>query len=717
MFSFIKNKLAYQLTLYVVLFSLLVTLLVTGVQLVLDYRHEVSDIHHFLDSIEKTHMRSIEESVWALDDIQVNLQLEGLINRDDITYAAVLMDEVIIWSRGVIVPTRVVEVRHPIYHLSRKTRSCIGTFHIVASLEGVYKRLLRHFIIILFSNAIKTFLIAGFILLLFQRHLTRHLSVLAGFVQQWDIQKPSLPLTLDRELRTHHMDELDQVASVINSMQEKGYQAYETLKSQEEQLRMFFDSTEEGILALDEQGTCTFMNQACSRFFADTDKECTVGKNILRFLTTDCGNSRNGVQHGQFAEQILKTLRDGTVESCEGLQLFGVNGIPRVVALRSYPVFERELCSGALLFLKDISDQQRLEQEKQLLAKVIRYSPVVIIITSGAGRVQYVNPGFEQLMGLAADEVIGQKPGFLRKDLRVPGQFRKVMNSIGRGKQWRGRLTNRDCRGKIFTLDAAVSPVYGPDGMLANVVCVANDITRELGLQDQLYHAQKMEAIQQLAGSISHEFGNPLLGVRFVLRDLQKRTSLPPEDRELLALAEKECDRMRGLIRHLQRFDRPTSGLKKCFDLHEMLDDLFTFHRTFFASRKIQITKRYIASKMKINAVEDQLRQVVINLMLNAADAMKKDGDMITVTTAMEQERVVISVGDNGIGIPPEAMDHIFEPFFTTKPEVEGTGLGLPVSYAIIRAHGGRITVNSVPGKTVFRISLPCGDVNGTEGV
>lgn len=235
----------------------------------------------------------------------------------------------------------------------------------------------------------------------------------------------------------------------------------------------------------------------------------------------------------------------------------------------------------------------------------------------------------------------------------------------------------------------------------------ARDITQQVQLEQQLHHAQKMDAIGKLASSVAHEFGNPLVGMRFAMRDILNRSYLKEEDATLLSMAEKECDRMRGLIRDLQRFNRPTSGRRTTFNLHHLLDSLFVFHRRLLSLNKVRLVQLYDEQDIIISAVEDQLRQVFINLILNAIDAMEENGGVLTILTAASPEKAIISIKDNGSGVKPEAMDHIFEPFFTTKSAVEGVGLGLPVSYGIVQAHNGEIAVRSKPGNTVFEVTLP----------
>ena len=145
---------------------------------------------------------------------------------------------------------------------------------------------------------------------------------------------------------------------------------------------------------------------------------------------------------------------------------------------------------------------------------------------------------------------------------------------------------------------------------------------------------------------------------------------------------------------------------KTVFDLHQILDEILMLHHHFLSKKKITLFRSFTQGLLLVSAVEDQLRQVFINIIINAADAMA-GGGTLTIRTAWQDEMAKVRVEDSGTGIAPENIGQIFEPFFTTKAAVEGAGLGLPVSYGIVRAHGGAIEVQSEPGKTVFSVSLP----------
>ncbi len=225
--------------------------------------------------------------------------------------------------------------------------------------------------------------------------------------------------------------------------------------------------------------------------------------------------------------------------------------------------------------------------------------------------------------------------------------------------------------------------------------------------RDQLLHSEKLAAIGTLAASIAHELNNPLQGVLNVIKGVGRRAALEPEDAELVELAVGECARMRDLLAALRDFNRPSSGLRAPVDLRRLLDSVLLLFKKEFATRQISTEVHHDGHTPELYGVADQLKQVVMNLLQNSADACRP-GSKISIRTESRQTAVIIEVTDNGAGIEPAIIDHIFEPFFSTKAEVTGTGLGLAVSYGIIKSHNGTIEVDSSPYKmTRFRITLP----------
>ncbi|MBE9522666.1 MAG: ATP-binding protein, partial [Proteobacteria bacterium] len=212
------------------------------------------------------------------------------------------------------------------------------------------------------------------------------------------------------------------------------------------------------------------------------------------------------------------------------------------------------------------------------------------------------------------------------------------------------------------------------------------------------------------AASLAHEFGNPLYGIKGVLTSIAQQDPLPEDHVRMASMAMDECDRMSHLLQSLKDFNRPTSGEKTLTNLNRAIDDIIIFSRRNLERKAIVIKKDYDPVLRPIMVITDQIKQVIMNLINNSIHACAKGG-VISISTSANENNAIIRIRDNGHGIKEGDLPHIFEPFFTTKNIAMGTGLGLSVSYGIIRRHGGTIEVKSKPGEgATFTITLPAED-------
>ena len=224
--------------------------------------------------------------------------------------------------------------------------------------------------------------------------------------------------------------------------------------------------------------------------------------------------------------------------------------------------------------------------------------------------------------------------------------------------------------------------------------------------QEQLLHSEKLSALGKLTGSISHEFNNPLQGLRNIIGILSD--SAPSEQEVKLAeLGKKECDRMAKMIVSLRSFYKPSSGKISAVGINQCMEDTIILVAKSLQEKNIRVNKKYSNNLPKVEVVEDQIKQILLNLISNASEAISEDGGQIILTTEAQGSCVIMKVRDTGSGISAEDKKKVFEPFFTTKGG-KGTGLGLSISYGIIQDHGGSIEVESELGDgTTFTVSLP----------
>lgn len=219
--------------------------------------------------------------------------------------------------------------------------------------------------------------------------------------------------------------------------------------------------------------------------------------------------------------------------------------------------------------------------------------------------------------------------------------------------------------------------------------------------------SEKIYALGKLAGSIAHEFNNPLYGILNVLEQVKENPRLEQDEKDLLQMSIKECRRMADLIRRLQDFYRPPTDKISRLDMDELIKEALMVSHKKLAQKNIAVETRFAGNLPKASLVEDLFRQAISHLIQNAEEAIYHNNGLIRITTEFENKSILIKLQDNGCGIPKENLRNIFDPFFSTKG-IKGLGLGLSISYEIIRKHGGFIEVDSKPGEgTTFTISLP----------
>jgi PAS domain S-box-containing protein len=351
------------------------------------------------------------------------------------------------------------------------------------------------------------------------------------------------------------------------------------------------------------------------------------------------------------------------------------------------------------------------------------------------GKFIYANKPMLQSLNVTFDELVGKSHFDL--NFSTAHEIHTSVNQVTQLAERRsGEVEYCFPSGEVRHYEYIYSPVFdGEEGVLA-VAAIERDVTdrkqvtealekseeecqrkveertRELQeKQSQYLHAEKLSAIGKLSASIAHEFNNPLQGVMTILKGLKKISVLEEEDVKLLDLAISESQRMKNLIRNLQDFNKPSPEKKVMMDVHASIDSLLLLCKSDFRRKKISVVLNYSEQSPQILAIPDQIKQVFLNLLNNAADACQKSNGVITISTCYDQERVAVTITDNGIGIKPEKIDLIFEPFYTFKAGVEGTGLGLSVCRGIVQAHNGEIRVESQPGKgSSFTVLLPIGE-------
>jgi PAS domain S-box-containing protein len=368
------------------------------------------------------------------------------------------------------------------------------------------------------------------------------------------------------------------------------------------------------------------------------------------------------------------------------------------------------------VFARDISESKQKELDLLRFSNVVHYTVNPIQITDGEGKMIYVNPAFEKASGYTKEELIGCDPNLL-SSRKYPKEFwQRIWTVISSGRVWNGEIENRRKNGDPLFTQLLISPIIDNDGRVVGYLGSHRDITEQKQLEQQLMHSQKMESIGTLAAGIAHEVGNPLASISSIVQVLL-RTISDDFAKDKLGLVEAQVHRITKIIRDLVDFSRPSNYQIQPTDVVKTLTDAVEIVKMGKKAKEITFVTHVRRQVPVLPLVPDQISQVFINMLLNAVDALHGKRGTITSEVERDNEHVRVTITDNGQGIAPENMSKIFEPFFTTKPVGEGTGLGLWVSYGIVRSFGGDITVTSAWGQgTSFCIILPLNAKDYTNG-
>jgi len=274
-----KSPLARRLTVAIVLFSASIILVMTAVQIYQEYRRDLDGVEAQFRQIGEVHLPTLTQSLWATNDKEIQLQLEGMLRLPNIVYAAVHEKNRLQAQVGHRDAARMIERRYVMYYAHLGQSREIGTLTVVATLDDIYVQLMREAIQVLLSNALRTLLVALFIFVLFHRLITRHLTAVADHLRSADPAAPATLLTLARA-PTATPDELDVLVASTNDMQTKTVATLNALRDSEARVRLLLDSTSEAIYGVDTQGICTFANPACVRMLAYASEDDLIGKRI-----------------------------------------------------------------------------------------------------------------------------------------------------------------------------------------------------------------------------------------------------------------------------------------------------------------------------------------------------------------------------------------------------------------------------------------------------
>ncbi|MCC6796182.1 MAG: PAS domain S-box protein [Candidatus Hydrogenedentes bacterium] len=473
------------------------------------------------------------------------------------------------------------------------------------------------------------------------------------------------------------------------------------------------------ILRWNSDGRITLLNEFGQRFFGYNADEI-IGKHVVGTIVPETETS--GRDLVQLMEHICADPRSFEQNINENIRR---NGERVWIAWTNRIVYDANGNVAEILSIgTDITERRQMEETLRLQDRAIQQVSQGIVITDpnlASDPIVYVSHGFERITGYTQEEAIGKNYTLLFGEKTDPAAVAKLQAAMAAGRGCEVEFLNYRKDGAAIWIEFSVNPVFDDDGSLAYFVGVQTDSTARKQLEDQLRQSQKMDAIGKLAGGVAHDFNNLLTIISGYSNLILETSTLSDSDRDAISEIKTASERAASLTRQLLAFSRQTILQPVVLDLNvEIAETSKMLQRLIGEDVELRLTLDPAIPHVKFDP--GHLNQVLVNLAVNARDAMPKGG-LLTIQTARANltdeyaaahidssagSHVMLAMSDTGCGMTPEVQASIFEPFFTTKGPGKGTGLGLSTVFGIVQQSGGFLHVYSeVNCGTTFKIYLP----------
>ncbi|HXW18444.1 MAG TPA: PAS domain S-box protein, partial [Candidatus Acidoferrales bacterium] len=473
--------------------------------------------------------------------------------------------------------------------------------------------------------------------------------------------------------------------------------ARDVTSQRESELRFteLFESLQEGVYFSTAEGKLLECNPALVRMLGYEHKEEIMLINKSTFYDDPQVRSWKINELGRSGTvrnfEVTLVRKDGKkircIDSCSAIR-DGAGKISRI--------------QGTLVDITErVEIERRLLQEQEFGRRLVECFPDMIVALDATGKFTFVSPRSEEVVGVPPSELVGGTIGKLAhpEDIEhLQQEFRNLISGASRFARFEYRV--RHANGSWRMVRVTASPLTGADGQASGVVASARDVTDEKQFQEQLIQAEKFAAMGQMLAGVAHELNNPLTAILGV-SDLLRERATDDSARRQTELVRQQARRAADIVQSLLAFSRRAAPGRTPVHVEQLVERVLQLHGATLNKKHIALEFHPTPDLPPVQGDPSLILQVLLNVVVNAEQAISavRDHGKIQITAIRLEGNVVVSIDDDGPGIPPEILGRVFDPFFTTKRPGGGTGLGLTISMAIMREHGGTLEAHSVPGR------------------
>ncbi|WP_414541499.1 PAS domain S-box protein [Nostoc sp. CCY0012] len=497
-------------------------------------------------------------------------------------------------------------------------------------------------------------------------------------------------------------------------------QAELALRDSEERYRSVVTAMSEGIVVYEANGRSIACNPSAERILGLSSEQI-----FGRLCTDSCWHTikEDGSPFPGETHPAIVTLRTGQPCSNVVMGVYQPHGQLVWISINSQPLFrDNEPTPYAVIAsFSDISERKHAENKIFEQAALLDIATDAILVRDFQSQISYWNQGAERLYGWLAEEALGKDVQHLMFKKTSP-QLKAALKTVTESGSWQGELRKFTKSGQEVIVESRWTLMRDAAGQPKAILSVDTDITQKKQLEEQFFRAQRLESLGTLAGGIAHDLNNILTPILAASQLLQVRFAQDQEQyQRLLAIIEKNARRGADLVKQVLSFARGFKGERTILQIKHLIAEITLIAKQIFP-RCIEFVLSIPEDLWAISGDVTQLHQVLMNLVVNARDAMP-DGGKLTISaqnifideayTRMHLDAkvgnyILLTVADTGIGMAPATLDRIFEPFFTTKEIGTGTGLGLSTVLGIVKSHGGFVSVSSkIEQGSKFKLFLP----------